>query len=696
MTFASKEGCSCTNTTSILASLSDRRCQLSNGDDGIQLTLGGTCVPFSYGSSKCLQHDLLYTPDCEVDRAGDHVIPSYCFRPFCYVDAARCKRESNERVYRSSYFSFESDIDLFYSYSTCNSTADDWLQAVDDIVDSKALGGVSISGNIPTYMLPMMYKRDINGEALTTPGSEYYDDSIPYEGAYLQYVKKIMEISNGDIRNITVTHRSKASSLVHPTSSYTAAVQDLNDGLVDMAIGPFWITGQRLKLSAFTLPIVSDKTYLVIPAPGKKDTLNDQVLKVLAPFSTGLWGLVLGIILFASLLSVWFSDRSVSDTAGNPQNDRRTFLQRGGTPKKRRRKRVYARLALDSFLEKGLFFCSAGVEQDKSSSLPNKVLLFGFGWFILIAVSAYVANLAAFLTLSGTSDGVKTMGEAVAKGVTICAHPALKAELQVTWPDAKFYFHESGREFPGLLDDYDAGKCRFMAVGYEDTSMDTTFLNKLCERGLVYTDSLIVEVPVAFPIRSSLASGFSYWIYQGERYHDVSLQSAKDQFSQDIGCNVHYSGEDTEGSDHDQISVKNMFFPIMFFVAAAAIGIVLQLIHLRKVKTGSESLVGRCSSLNLVADMDSKQVASRELGRKRSWTKRRLSCERDLNSKSDDEEEYGNHNVNHSNNNNNDDKFPISNVRSIMKGDLPQNDEIYVDNFEDNSSPLGTRVTFGE
>lgn len=107
--------------------------------------------------------------------------------------------------------------------------------------------------------------------------------------------------------------------------------------------------------------------------------------------------------------------------------------------------------------------CSGGVEQDERDSLPNQVsyiflilgiyciyigkilsdcchchhmqqlLLFGFGFFILISVSAYVANLAAFLSLKSTSD-VTSMSEAVARGYTICAHPAVKSELEVAWP----------------------------------------------------------------------------------------------------------------------------------------------------------------------------------------------------------------------------------------------------------------------
>mmetsp|Transcript_36003 Transcript_36003/g.63128 ORF Transcript_36003/g.63128 Transcript_36003/m.63128 type:complete len:701 (+) Transcript_36003:59-2161(+) len=644
-----RKECPCTNVTGTFASLSDRHCDLPSGENGIRLTLGGSCVPFSYGSSQCLLHDLLYDPRCNVDDADEGIIEAYCVRPFCYVDVATCKRESYERVYRSSYFPFESEVDIFYSYSTCNSSADDWLAVEEDIVGSRALGGISIDANVPYYVLPMMYKRDpSSGEIISAPDSEYYDDNIPYEGVYINYVKMIEEISKGDIQNITLTHRSKVSSRVHPGSSFTAAVQDIKDGLVDLSIGPFWITGQRLKMASFTLPLVYDKTFLVIPRPGTNDTYNDQIKKVLAPLSGGLWGILFAIILVAALLSVWFSDRSESTMN---QNDRRMGLQRN-IPKKKRRKIAYARLALDSFLQKGSFFFSAGVDQDENASLPNKLLLFGFGFFILIAVSAYVANLAAFLTLS-TTESVNTMNGAVAAGMTICAHPALKAELEVAWPDAKFYFNEQAMDFAGMLEDLDAGKCRVMAVGYEDTSMDTAYLEKLCERDLVYTDSLVVEVPIAFPIRANLAAGFSYWMYQGERL-GVLLQTAKDEFPQETTCNIYFPQGDSETSDYAKISVKNMFLPIMFFVACTVLAVILQIIHLIQVKRGVGSLVGRRSTLTLVTD-------SRGTNRKTSWSKRRSWLEKnDSDSKEDEEENF-----------NDDGLQQIISTRSIMTGILP-------------------------
>jgi hypothetical protein len=61
-------------------------------------------------------------------------------------------KNSDKRIYRSDYFSFDSGIDLFYSYSTCNSTADDWFAA--NVAANDILNGVSILTNVPTYQLP--------------------------------------------------------------------------------------------------------------------------------------------------------------------------------------------------------------------------------------------------------------------------------------------------------------------------------------------------------------------------------------------------------------------------------------------------------------------------------------------------------------------------------------------------------------
>ena len=242
------EGCECTDQTSVLASLTDRGCTTPSGEPGVSLTLGGSCASYNYGSSSCLQHDFINDEKCQVDATSTFVEP-YCFQAWCYVDLDSCKRNSEEKIYKSDYFANE---DVFYSYSTCNGTN----YFADVVVPSPlVVGNISISSAIPDYQYPMLGKQLSDGSKTFEIGDEYFDDSIPFRGVYIDYINDIVQLSNGDIRNVTYTHTSKASIKEHPTSSFTAAVEDVENGLVDMAVGPFWITGQRLKMTTFTVPL---------------------------------------------------------------------------------------------------------------------------------------------------------------------------------------------------------------------------------------------------------------------------------------------------------------------------------------------------------------------------------------------------------------------------------------------------------
>ena len=87
------QGCHCINVTNQLLSLTDLACTLPTGQNGFRFTVGGVCLDVSYGSNYCLQHDLLWNKKtCSIDEAGVNVVPAYCFRPWCYVDAASCGR----------------------------------------------------------------------------------------------------------------------------------------------------------------------------------------------------------------------------------------------------------------------------------------------------------------------------------------------------------------------------------------------------------------------------------------------------------------------------------------------------------------------------------------------------------------------------------------------------------------------------
>ncbi|KAL7530571.1 hypothetical protein ACHAXR_003567, partial [Thalassiosira sp. AJA248-18] len=441
-----KEGCPCIDESDVLASLVERSCTTSDGNIGV-LGHEGPCVGYSYGSGGCLRHDLIHDPICKLTDSGEADIPNYCFRPWCFVDVTTCKQSSSDRAIRSKYFPRELGTDLFYSYSTCDSTAEDWLIRYQRLT---ALAGASITTIVPAYTVPLMYKRNPSGDILTSSGSEYYDSSVPFEGVFMIYLEKLMGIADDNFE-VTYTFGSQAGRRLHPSSKYTAAIQDIQDGLADLAIGRFWITAERLKMTSFTVPLYYDKTVLTV------------------------WVLVITLITATALLSVWFTRYG------------KKFRQ-AGRPE-RQKKGAYARLALDEFLHKGMFFCSAGVGQDEDATLPQKLLMFGFSFFILIVVSAYVANLAAFLTRPVAFDGTIEMVQQ--SGMRLCAHPALKTEFEIAWPTVNFVFSKSS--YVGMLDDYAAGKCDVLAVGEMDIITDVERTSWFCERDLVLTDSLIIE-----------------------------------------------------------------------------------------------------------------------------------------------------------------------------------------------------------
>ena len=542
-TTAGKDGCLCTDESTTLASITKRSCTTADGDDnGVLLSAEGPCVNYMYGSLNCLRHDLNVDPACNATspEGGESTIPEYCQHRWCYVDAKSCGKDSLERVFRSTYFPAHMGVDLFYSYTTCNSSDAHW----NPHKYVAELG--SIKAAIPSYTLPFIYKRSpADDDILSEIGEEYYEDSVPFEGVHIEFVRSLQSVADGEF-NVTYTHGTRANKLIHKTSAYTAAVQDIEDGLVDLAVGPFWITGERLKMSAFTMPIVYDRTILVIPKPGTQGSLSAQTKKVLAPFETGVWVLLLLIIAFTGLLSVWFSGKRFYQKKRSNRPD----------------KSKYARLALDEFLRKGIFFCSAGVEQDEGASLSHKLLMFGFGFFILIVVSAYVANLAAFLTRS-MPKYIGTMEEVVDAGLQVCAHPALREEYKIAWPTANFVFNESGAEdFYGLIEDYDNGRCDVIAIGSVETLADMDMLNMFCTRDLVMTDSLVLENPIAYPIRADLGEQFSYWIYEAEKYHGISIQASQKEYDTEHHrqpkCTVQLSQLGLDSiNKYAQISVAN-------------------------------------------------------------------------------------------------------------------------------------------
>ncbi len=139
------------------------------------------------------------------------------------------------------------------------------------------LGGINLTAIVPTFTYPVMSKQLPSGAVWerTENNTYYFDDSIPFGGIYIDYVNAIAQLSNGDIQNdVMFTHTSRGS-LKRYTSAYTAAVQDVENGLADMAVGPFWITRQRLKMTTFTVPL---SEFMILYERDRDSYTSDQYI----------------------------------------------------------------------------------------------------------------------------------------------------------------------------------------------------------------------------------------------------------------------------------------------------------------------------------------------------------------------------------------------------------------------------------
>lgn len=239
--------CPCINSTQELVS----NCERLDGTRGFFLSAAGDsgsngnlCYPLSYGSDRCATHDLDADPLCQQDDGdGDDDRPAYCHDAWCFVAYDQC-RKSTESLYASS--SIVTPRRLYYSYSTCGSTAADWL----DFSTTRPLRNTTLRIALPQVDWPHHWKRRItvNGGPADREGPEYYNDQLPWEGWAVEYFDAVLALSNVIPHKVQYTHRSRGSQTKGYYSAWTQTVTDVGAGIVDMSVSSYWVTSERCVL----------------------------------------------------------------------------------------------------------------------------------------------------------------------------------------------------------------------------------------------------------------------------------------------------------------------------------------------------------------------------------------------------------------------------------------------------------------
>ena len=366
-------------------------------------TSDGVVGYVGYGSVSCEAWDL-HTPPCNVTSR-----PDWCLLRWCFVDGLAC-RES-DRYFRSSlYFP---DVDgLWFSYSTCELASDQQYDSVSSSLAEEGQAGLRLRVAFPAINYPYHYKLRADGSKILEyleSGPEYRNDSIPWHGIYVRYMRALERIAPWG--SVTYTFVSGGAHAVAPDgSSHTAAVVDVGARVVDIAASDFWVTPARVNIAAFSTTVTSDRIFLWVPRVSQKpDDFWKSASKVFLPFSFELWMAVVAALVGMSLFDMWLCRdhvrRRLNEAMGGvTANDGEIAANDGGhttndsehttsePPQWRKRLLRCLWLTLLEWLHHfGRSYTSlvVGLPSDgRADSVPLQLAWYGWAGFILLMVTA--------------------------------------------------------------------------------------------------------------------------------------------------------------------------------------------------------------------------------------------------------------------------------------------------------------------
>ena len=440
------------------------------------VNLPGICYPNSYGST-CSAWDAGLLPYCAGSRNA-----SACARQWCYVDYSTC-RLSQIATDRSRLFQ-SSGSGLFYSYETCDSQASQPISELASrahTVASTMTLTIAVAANDP----PVIFKRDPSTGEPEPAGlsASYFNDSVPWEGALVNFYAEISQRYGANFRFATV---SGASALAY-ADRWTAAGYEATRGIVDLSV-PTWHTSDRSEMSAFAAPLYNDYYYLYVPVSRAYVSMLERASYAFLPFSIPLW-LVCGLITI--IMGAVVSALEATEINTNPR-------------------------ALIRGLGRGTYYSLVqlltGFEAKEAASVPLRILYVGWAFFVCLVLAAYTANFAAFLVKNPMTKSFETLEAAIEQdpNVRIC-HPAAITSAIIT-------------DHPGVVDnlvvvpwvvdigpEYDAAECNALIWSEQLLQVVPETMQYFCEEGMTKQD-FVTSVSIAEPVHDpDVGAVISYW-----------------------------------------------------------------------------------------------------------------------------------------------------------------------------------------
>jgi hypothetical protein len=222
------------------------------------------------------------------------------------------------------------------------------------------------------------------------------------------------------------------------SSSYTACVLDVAVGYYDICVADIWHTSQREAMVQFLPFLYIDSMLLLVRKSPDEGTDFLEYLKApFRPFQWESWYCIFAFLMFTGF--VLFFTEYFESNPDFPYPLKGFRLMRIG-------RALY--LACGGFLITEL--------EIEAPTLPSKVVKLGFGFFALITISSYTANLATLLVIDAEKQEIQGISDVIERRLKVCSptHDRLGDSLNALYPGLQGVVQTSvysGMDYDGRL-----------------------------------------------------------------------------------------------------------------------------------------------------------------------------------------------------------------------------------------------------
>jgi hypothetical protein len=403
--------------------------------------------PADYGLTSCKAHDEnLKNAKAQAETGctpgANH--NSYCSFEWCYVDPGICDEDAKlckdlgfkmgsydsiscraRPKTKEDFLWLKNASAVYFSFQTCGNR-DHYTNSTQSVTSA-------VAGRVITCVIPSAPYAPWTYPSGYAPDSLFEKANPVWRGNGGILVKLVNALAAKHdpplVPRLLTGFGAKRSKSFYPDSSFTACVMDVAVGNIDLCIGNFWMTVERLAMGVdFVQPFGHDDFYVFAPIVEDSnvvDSFGEMLQRPWMPFSSSLWCCFFAFIVFASFVT--FLTDTVFDVGdifepGREDGDFQNPTKIG---------RYFRALQLNVL---GYVTCGP---QNNPSSVPGRLAAIGFGWFLLILMSSYTANLASILVAkTGGGNSITSIGDAITKKARICTVAPILLELQVLYPSA--------------------------------------------------------------------------------------------------------------------------------------------------------------------------------------------------------------------------------------------------------------------